>query len=334
MKNFKKILTVCAIMFLFACSSDTLQKKIVVTAFPIKKEIKTSVVQTAPVILAPEEVFIMDNRLWVFQSKKDTLFDVFSLPDCRYLFSAGRKDSGPNDFIFPNGKTIQAEESRFTILDLFSIKTVELQPDNSLHVVKSEKTFELPVNGFIKFNDSMFCAFADCATGTTGDYEYKLMHLPNRKEIKFGEYPRLSEKEFTREKRCQIYYKYLVANPSGRKFAAFYSFFKFFRIFSFERELENEFHVNIPPCQSDNVDNWEEREIYYGRPFATDKYIYAPCSSNEIQVWDWNGKPIIQYMPDKTFFAFAVSEKYGKIYMVSTEETDLDKIYVFDMVHL
>ena len=330
----KKWVIVGMIAFLCACNSNISEKKIVITAFPVKEEMKTAVIQTAPVLLAPDEVFIMNNQLWVFQPKKDTLFDVFGLPDCNYLYATGKKGQGPNDFIFPVGKTIQAEENSFTLIDVFAMKTIVLQPDSTLHTVKSEKIFEqIPINGFIKLNDSLFCAFADCATGTTSNHEYQSINFSDRKLVKFGEYPHLTEKVFEGDERCQIYYKYLVANPSKSKFAAFYSFFKFFRIYSYTGDLEKGIHVNIPPYQSDNVENWEKRNIYYGRPVATDDYIYAPCSGSEIQVWDWEGNPIIQYALDKTFFAFAVSEKYKKIYLVSARETDLDKVYVFDLVH-
>jgi hypothetical protein len=319
-------------VLLFACNLNVSEKNMVITTFPEKKEIKTSVIQTAPVILAPDEMFIMNDQIWILQNKKDTLFDVFGLPDCNYLFSTGTKGQGPNEFIFPIGKTIQTGEDWFTVLDVNVMKTVTLQTNNSLQTVKSEKIFDqFPVNGFIKLNDSLFCAFADCATGTTGNYEYQLKNLSKEGEIKFSKYPNLTGKKFRGDERCQIYYKYLVANPSERKFAAFYSFFKFFRIYSYEGTLEKEIQVKTPPFQSGDVENREERELYYGRPFATEKYIYALCSANEIQVWDWNGNPIIQYDLDKEFFAFAVSEKYKKVYLVCTEETDLDKIYVLDL---
>jgi hypothetical protein len=322
-------------VFLFACNLNVSETNMVITEFPEKKEIKTSVIQTEPVILAPDEMFIMNDRIWIFQNKKDTLFDVFDLPDCNYLFSTGMKGQGPNEFIFPTGKTIQADKEGFTILDMNVMKTVTLQTDNSLHTVKSGKIFDqFPVNGFIKLNDSLFCAFADCATGTAGSYEYQLKNLSKEGEIKFSEYPDLTGKKFEGDERCQIYYKYLVANPSERRFAAFYSFFKFFRIYSYEGKLEREIQVKTLPFQSGDVENWEERKLYYGRPFATERYIYALCSANEMQVWDWNGNPIIQYDLDKDFFAFAVSEKYKKVYLVCAEETDSDKIYALDLSHL
>jgi hypothetical protein len=74
--------------------------------------------------------------------------------------------------------------------------------------------------------------------------------------------------------------------------------------FPTKKEIKlGKYPFNIPPYQSDNVGNWEKRNVYYGRPVAT------------------------------TFFAFAVSEKYKKVYLISAKETDLDKIYVFDLTN-
>lgn len=70
----------------------------------------------------------------VFQSKKDSLFDVFALPNCNYLFSTGRKGQGPDEFIFPIGKTIQTNDSGFTILDANFIKFVSCQSNGALYI--------------------------------------------------------------------------------------------------------------------------------------------------------------------------------------------------------
>jgi hypothetical protein len=315
-----KKLFICLAILLSACNFPISQKDIVITEFPIKKEIKASVIQTAPEILAPEQLFILNNQIWIFQGKKDLLFDVFNLHNYSYLYSTGRKGQGPDEFIFPMGGTIQVATNNFTIFDNFVMKTIEVLPDSSLHTLKSEKIFDLfPVNGFTKLNDSLFCAFADCATGTTGIYEYRLKNSASKKEIKFSNYPNLTEKKYEGDQRCQIYYKYLVANPSQGKFAAFYAYFKFFRIYNISGELEKEIHVNIYPYQTDNVEDWEKRNFYYGKAFATEKYIYASCSANEIQVWDWEGTPIIQYYLDREFFTFTIYDEQKKLYTVSED---------------
>lgn len=292
---------------------------------------------TDSVILAPDAMFVMNDHIWVFQRKKDIIFDVFDIQTYEYLFSTGRKGQGPNEFVFPMGQTIQAENEYFTILDHINLKTVFLQPDIGLHTVKIQKIFDQsPINGFIKLNDSLYCAFTDCATGTTSDFEYQIKNIYNNSIFKFSTYPEyLAKKKFEQDIRCQVYYKHLVANPVKRKFAAFYSRYKVLRLFSYEGILEKEIHVNIPPYQIDDVENSEERLFFYVRLSSTLQYIYAYCASNkEIQVWDWEGNPIILYRLDRDYSRFTVSEKYKKIYLVSSNESDLDKIFVINMLHI
>ena len=320
---------------LYSCQLSI--EKTEISEFPLRQEIRPSVVLTEPVILYPDAMFIMNDQMWVFQGKKDTIFDVFDIQTCKYLFSTGTKGRGPEDFLSPVGQTIQAENVFFTILDHNNLKTVVWQPDFGLHTVSVQKTFDLsPINGFIKLNDTLFCAFADCATRSTSDFEFQLKNIHDNSIIKFSTYPEyLAKRKFDQETRCQIYYKYLVANPVKRKFAAFYSRYKVFRLFSYEGILEKEIHVNIPPFQIRDVENSEKRIFFYARVVSTDQYIYAYCASNkEIQVWDWDGNPIIVYSLDRDYFRFTVSEEHKKIYLTSIEEMDLNKFFVFDMLHI
>ena len=265
MKQKKLFIFIQLFTVLSACDFDNKNTHII-TEFSKKKEIEITVIETAPVILAPEEMFIMNDQIWVFQSKKDSLFDVFALPNCNYLFSTGRKGQGPDEFIFPIGKTIQTNDSGFTILDANFIKFVSCQSNGALHITHSIKTFDhLAVNGFIRLNDSLVCAFTGCATGSSSDFEYQMKNLYSKKVIEFSSYPKLTTKEYEGEQRCQIYYKHLTANPNERKMAAFYSFFKYFRIYSYDGVLEKEVSVKIPPYKSDNVEDWEKRNGNYIR---------------------------------------------------------------------
>jgi hypothetical protein len=165
--------------------------------------------QTSPVILAPNGMFIMNDKILAIQTKKDTLFDVFNLHDCKYLYSTGIKGGGPDDFTFPQAQTIQVEGDRFTILDNFILKTMELQPSGLLHTVKRERIFDMiPVNGFAKLNDSLFCAFTDCAMGASGEFEFIMKNTSKNEEVKFSNYPDLTTKKFQGDQKCQIYYNF------------------------------------------------------------------------------------------------------------------------------
>jgi hypothetical protein len=251
------------------CNSSDQKKDIkTVTEFPVKKEIKATVIRTAPVILAPSGIFIMNDRIWVIQIQKDTLFDVFDLYNCSYLYGTGTKGPGPDEFIFPMVQTIQVDGDEFTIFDNIMLKTVEMSPNGHIHIKKSEKIFNsFPVNGFMKLNDSLFCAFADCATGMAGDFEFefKLKNIRSGEETKFGKYPDLTTQKYQGDQKCQIYHKYPIANSSQGRFATFYSFFKIFRIYSINGEPEKEIHVNIAPYSFAN--SWA---------FSTKLRVFSP----------------------------------------------------------
>ncbi|MDR0422787.1 MAG: TolB-like 6-bladed beta-propeller domain-containing protein [Proteiniphilum sp.] len=338
MMKTNKLILLFALPGFMACKKTVILEPdlTTVTEFPMKKETKVSVIKTDSIILAPEKIFILNDQIWVCQRKKDKIFDVFDLLTGRHLYSTGTKGQGPNDFIHPQANTIAVEGDKFTLLDINVMKTVRITPSGQTETVDAKRTFDLlPVNGFVKLNDTVFCAFADCATGTVGDYEYRQKNISTENESKFSPYPEfLSDRKFEDEQRCRIYYKYPVANPHKNKMATFYGFFKFFRIYDYNGVMEKQVFVKIPPYSSDNVDDWEKREVYYGPPSATEDYIYAPCGAGEIQVWDWQGNPVIQYSFDRPFYTFAVSEPHKKIFMVSAEEEDLDKIYTADLVHL
>lgn len=307
----------------------------IISSFPKESQPEISTILTAPVLLAPEEMFIINNQIWVFQSKKDTLFDVFELPYCNYLFSTGQKGQGPNDFIFPIGHTIQVADGGFTILDANVVKFVKPQTDGSLNVTSSYKAFNnIPVNGFISLNDSLICAFTGCGDGSKSNYEYRIKNIHTNEVIEFSDYPSLTDKEYESDKRCQIYYKHLASNSQKDKFVAFYSFFKYFRIFTLEGNLEKQVYVKTPPFKSDNVEDWTKRMVYYGPPVTTTQYIYAPCMGNEIQVWDWNGNPIIRYSVNQTFRTFTVCENTNKIYFISAKEENENKIFSFNLSHI
>ncbi len=335
MQQEKRLILLWLIIISFtACESDD-NKVTIISSFPKNTLPDIAVIKTAPVLFAPEEMFIIDNQIWVFQSQKDTLFDVFELPDCNYLFSTGQKGRGPNDFIFPIGNTIQLTNEGFSILDMNIVKFIKPQPDGSLNITHSVKAFNnISVNGFILLNDSLNCAFTGCGDGSKSNYEYQIKNVHTNEVIEFSDYPNLTDKEYEGDERCQIYYKNLTANFKKGKFAAFYSFFKYFRIFTTEGFLEKQIYVKIPPYKSNNVEDWTKRMVYYGPPISTNQYIYAPCMGNEIQVWDWSGNPIIRYSLNQTFRTFTVCENTNKIYLISAKEENENKIFSFNLSHI
>jgi hypothetical protein len=213
------------------------------------------------------------------------------------------------------------------MLDNSLLKTIEVSKDGLLNVLKTESVFDLrPINGFVRLNDSLCCAFADCGTGTQGDYEYRLKNRNTNRESRFSEYPHLFNFEEKGDERCQLYSKYLVANATQNKFAAFYGYFNYIRIFK-DLELEKEIFVEAIPFKADR----ENRQVYYQKPYSSEEFIYAPCPSDKIQIWDWEGQPVALLTLEHSFFRFTIDEKKQKMYTISLGEENENKIRVYDL---
>ena len=73
---------------------------------------------------------------------------------------------------------------------------------------------------------------------------------------------------------------------------------------------------------------------------AIGDYVYVLCSNSnvgesyksqfsEIQVWDWEGNPIVCYKLDRKISMFALSDKYDKIFALN--RLNDDELYIYDI---
>lgn len=331
------------ILFLFvffnsACNHSN--NETVITEFPNKLELTAKIINTKPVIFLPEKMFIINDRLWILQSRKDTVFDVFQLNNGKYLYNTGTKGRGPNEFTMVNN--VQFMKNEFTIAEFSEIKICEIADDGSLKVTKKLAPFrETPINGFHRLNENLAFAFAYCLTGRHGEHEYRMVDLFTKKEKIFSLYPNLTGIHIEDDQRCLIYVKHIVSNQKTRQFATFYVYFKHIRFYNFTGDIEKEIRLNIEPFHQEDIVN--DRKLYYREVQSTERFIYALCVSNpysedtglELQVWDWDGTPIIQYViKDVDLDAFVISENEKKMYGTTWDEGHEDKIYVYDLFHL
>ena len=71
--------------------------------------------------------------------------------------------------------------------------------------------------------------------------------------------------------------------------------------------------------------------IYYDAIKTTNKYIYAICENAKhntllnnlpnLEVWDWNGNPIISFKLDRSVAAFEVTKDDKKIYVIDRQNS-------------
>ena len=135
-----------------------------------------------------------------------------------------------------------------------------------------------------------------------------------------------------------------VAKPDKSCFVSFYQHIRRFRIYGKDGELKRDVILDILPGQErPEVDDYL-RFIHPISVYATDSYIYTlnldmtteeienRKTTPNIQVFDWEGKPLTQYKLDCFINTFVVDEVANKIYGVFVE--DEDHIYVFKFMRV
>jgi hypothetical protein len=330
-------------LLLFSCSQAEDSEVTVVESFPVTGKLISTVISVPPVILAPANMCISGDKLIIFYTKKDTVLDIFQLPECKYLFSTGVRGRGPDDFLGEcDVRSLQPAENGFSIISGYGLLRRFIIREKNIFAVSNKNIntdfIALPVNGFNTVNDTLSIAFSDFEYNEGN--EFVQINTETGKSRFFSPFPVWSSAVWAKQSKAFAYIKNTVPHPSGTKFASFYVFFKRWRIYDSNTKLLKDIAVNIHPYAI-NHDFYQRTIYYYNYPRASDEYIYVLCkdgkasenSDNEtkLQVWDWNGNPVASLILDRKIDFFAVYEKERKIYAVNTDEEHEDKIYVYSI---
>lgn len=336
MKSFCVCLFLIPALFFCGCkqqNTEYIQYDSFIEVLPLVSE----KVEVPPVLLYPRAVFLTDNNLVVLNEKTDTLFQVFSFPNLKYECQLGIIGDGPKDFVLPHIYPVEYNKEGFTLSDLTFLKKIRIM-DNKLEV----NTFKLPqnqpyYNGLVKLSDSLYC----CRSGLESEYE--LSYLYTDGVIKgIGEFPEEVSPHFDNTlQRNEAYIGLHVSHPSGGLMALFYQHLRRWRLYNSDGVLVSDCMLTIEPGKNIPMAEDENRYIHPIATYATDDYIYTlnlDMTSDEIvrqvrtpniQVFDWTGKPIRQYLLDCFISSFVVDEDNGAIYGVFVE--DVDHIYKFSL---
>ncbi len=333
--------TVFLAVVLWSCSKPISQTQLV-TSFPANEIVQGEEIKIPPVLLAPDGMVASEDMLIVSDYKQDSIFYSFELPSHRYLGANGIRGQGPNDFVFPDGRTLLAYPGGFSILDVgsYSLKEVKWTPGQfEVHHREVLRKGEPAVNGFLDLGEGKVCVLSQ--PGVDIDTEYRIIDTNTFESVEVSPYPTLTD-NYTKEEpgiKARIYRKEGVVKPDKSRFAYFYTYFKFFRIHDRDGNLLKEVNVQVEPYNKEYEQEYEKSMQYYMSPKATDKYIYVMClnlkggeqltSTAELQVWDWDGNPVGKYTLDKVIYLFTISEKHGKLYGIHPLVEDT--IYAFDL---
>ena len=291
------------------------------TGLPECKSLYADSIGTPPVLLSVTSLFTLgDDTLGVYQSKDDTLFSFWKLPECKFLFKAGVKGQGPNDFLVLD-KTFQGRTGGFKAFEIQTgkLKDVTVDSHGGLSVEAKKLDVGQAMNRFIFLEKDTYCFFLMMDDSEFGMYNEKdgLRHI--------GQYPDLITKK-EGEMNVFVYNKVTVASPKGDKFAAFYAHLKMCRIYGSDGALLKETYLDGPV----ELENGMRKTYYSTQPFATGEYIYILSEDSEdhvLEVWNWNAEMVDRYLLDKEFDKFIVRQ--SKLYGFNRENEAL--IYIYDL---
>lgn len=300
-------------------------------------------------LLNPLSLLNIDDQYLVISERiSNNFLKVFSIPDLSILYSWGRQGRGPGEFMAPPTDLGPTEDGMF-MFDVLaqSLKTFSVT-DSTLVVIDEQdlnyKGQVAPLNRISRINEELYFVDygGDNAISTEDEnYEHIALQPDNRNPLfTFGTYP---ESEF---KGFEKYAKYIKTNwtkPDGTLFVTAYtSASNRVKIYDTDGQLQNDIIVSgIDSVSDENEDDFLFRTIKW----ASDNYIYflglydseekiynqKPDHTHKtfLEIWDWEGNPILRYSFDRPIINFTVSEQLGKIYGYTLYSDD--KLFEYDL---
>lgn len=293
-----------------------------------------------PVILSPFSVCITNDKLVIFENKKDTLFDIFDLNTCQYLYSDGIRGSGPDEFLTVAPRFFEPTEKGFKVLfaETNEIKEYAVTSNEILFLEKNKLKMErYGLNGVMNLGDNKYVMWGDF----NASEEYEILDNNQGESVLTGEYPNWTNLDF--KENMQKYMTYLkngVVHPDGIAFVSFYFNFKRARFYTGKGILQKDILLNVEPLEETFTDNTKEQIVYYySSPVADENCIYVLCANKnrneyfdkfpELQVWNWEGDILGIYKLDRNLSMIALDKKQNKIYGVDSYVED--EIYEYDI---
>lgn len=297
-------------------------------------------------MLYSDNIFVVDNYLVNLNSKNPKgLFELYSLPDVKFVGAAGYKGRGPQEFVFINTNGTNPAYRGLNVTESNTYSQVEFYlSEGSVKLRKSDHT-TLPskhaiANSLLMVSDSTAVMYIN----NEDDVEFYMHNRKSGSMRPISSYPKeLVAQNPTSEACNSVFMNDLVFNPSTGKFAAVYSQLPMVRIFD----------NNGNPETTSLLENWKEQRFeingnsvktssscqYYLASAANSNYICAlylgkfPAEMEqmsmedarlEIHVWNWAGELVATYLPDSLVMKIAIADD-NTIYATSP----LDDMHIY-----
>ena len=297
-------------------------------------------------MLYSDNIFVLDNYLVNLNSKNPKgLFELYTLPNMKFVGAAGYKGRGPQEFVFINTNGTNPAYRGLNVTESNTYSQVEFyQSEGSVKLRKSDHTTfpskHAIANSLLMVSDSTAVMYIN----NEDDVEFYMHNRKSGSMRPISSYPKeLVAQNPTSEACNSVFMNDLVFNPSTGKFAAVYSQLPMVRIFD----------NNGNPETTSLLDNWEQQRFeisgdevktssscqYYLASAANSNYICAlylgkfPAEMEqmsmedarlEIHVWNWAGELVATYLPDSLVMKIAIAED-NTIYATSP----LDDMHIY-----
>lgn len=297
-------------------------------------------------MLYSDNIFVVDNYLVNLNSKNPKgLFELYTLPNMKFVGAAGYKGRGPQEFVFINTNGTNPAYRGLNVTESNTYSQVEFyQSEGSVKLRKNDHTTfpskHAIANSLLMLSDSTTVMYIN----NEDDVEFYMHNRKSGSMRPISSYPKeLVAQNPTSEACNSVFMNDLVINPSNGKFAAIYSQLPMVRVFDNSGKLET----------TSLLDNWEQQRFeisgdevktssscqYYLASAANSNYICAlylgkfPAEMEsmsmedarmEIHVWNWAGELVATYVPDNLVMKIAIADN-NTIYATSP----LDDMHIY-----
>lgn len=347
---------ICILCFSACSEKESPDKTIIVDKLPEVKGIVSEVLEVPPILLKPRAVCIVDTFLIIAQGLPDSIFSIFTLPDCKYLMSFGTRGRGPNEFIdyyssftlapVYNNQSTFAVGNKTTNIQYYRISDV-LQKS-----ITPYKIEELPreIDGFATvgyFDDSVFICAPFRLNMLLAKYNSN-----NKNLSRFRSYPNVYSFEDLNDLR-NLYSGALTVKKDKSKFAKSYGNQGIIEIYNINDSVPVTIsYKGFPSLEENNgLNNDSKRSIFSKDEMifcwgicSTNRYIYAKIYNDhyynisdgkglirsyiaEIHVFDWSGKLVARIKPDYFYSHFAVDMNDKYLYALDDNREDIIRRY-------
>lgn len=318
---------------LFSCSRNPEVKRIIDGVVPTDS-ISMRQVEIGTELLMPENIFVVKDKLVIYQSKADKLFTVFPLPFTGHSYAAGCTGRGPDEFIRIDVRSIVPYGDVFKVADADGmLKEVAIDSGRVDVISKTKMNLNQPYNGAFEMKDCYINM-----NQADEKYEYVISDKKTGEMSHVCPYPDWASAGSSAN--IATYMKYTVPHPDGDRLAAFYTYFRKVRIIDQSgkilRDITLDFTGGTGAYEPATASSYNAYCFY---PTATGDYIAVNYydqklngprkKTTEIQIWNWDGELLHRLICDKQFMRFTIDFDSGILFAVPAH--DARHLYIADL---